>query len=142
MELGYSIVPELEILNVNRPSNTKCSPSTSITAIFVGGVSLLQLRPKFSVTGMNYCNGFQFGNLAFIFLSCRLFQVTSRSITVEKSWGVEKRRSSFCIVLQKPFWMVFMVESHEISKIVVALFNVMRAKTYSWKSNTAKDSHF
>ena len=38
--------------------------SPSATAIFVGGASLLHLRPKFSVTGTIYVQDFLFGNLA------------------------------------------------------------------------------
>ena len=54
----YSIVPELEILNVNRPNNTKCiivNMQPQCNSHFFGSASLLHLRPKFNVTRMNYC---------------------------------------------------------------------------------------
>ena len=42
------------------------------TAIFVGGASLLHLRPKFSVTGTIYVQDYQFGNLALLFISLKV----------------------------------------------------------------------
>ena len=61
IQTGHSTVPELEIMTVIHPSNTKTHYSKRADPVqqpfLLAGTSLFHLRPKFSVTKTIYYNG-------------------------------------------------------------------------------------